>query len=65
MIAVLKKIVQFTGKHLRWYVFFDKVSGLNEALLNKNDANITEQLWISGIFLKAFYRTQSLTNCFC
>ena len=35
----LKHFTKFTGKHQRWSLFFDKVTGLRSVTLLKKDSN--------------------------
>ena len=39
---VLKNLAKFTGKHLCWSLFFNKVAGLMSATLLKRDSNTSE-----------------------
>ena len=44
--GVSKKFVKFTGKHLCWSLFLNKVAGLKSATLLKRDPNTGVFLWI-------------------
>ena len=44
-IGVLKYFAKFTGKHLYWSLFFNKVAGIRPATLLKRDSN-------TGVFLR-------------
>ena len=44
--GIHKDFAKFTGKHLCWSLFFDKVSGLQPATLLKRDSKAGVFLWI-------------------
>ena len=64
-IGVLKNFAIFTGKHLCWSLFFNKVLQLKSATLLKGDSNAGVLLWILWNFSKHLFWRTSANDCFC
>ena len=57
---IIKDFAKFTGKHLRWSIFFNKVESLKPETLLKRDSNPGAFLWILRLCLPKhflFFRT--------
>ena len=54
-IGVLKNFANFTGKHICWSLFFNKVAGLGLQLYQKRDSNTGVFMWNLLNFLEHFF----------
>ena len=63
--GVLKSFAKFTGKHLCWSVFLNKVSGLRPATLLKEILTQVFSYEFCKIFQKHLFYKTPLGDCFC
>ena len=63
--AILKNFAIFTGKHLWWTLFFNRVAGLKTCSCIKRASNKGVFLCILKKFFKKLFSRKAANNCFC